>query len=113
MSAMTTTLIQFADQGNSRTYTRAGHTYDKPKLVLQRRKIPNGKSTVAEDTITVLNGTVDPDGKALPERVSLSLTVRRPLNGADADVTDALTMLREIVASDNLANMIATQNFVQ
>lgn len=113
MAAMTTVLTEFSTQGDSRTYTAPAHTVLKPVLVLQKRKIASGNAVVAEDTITVLQATVDADGAALPQKISFSATTRRPVNGQDADVTAAETLFREIIASDNFANVVDTQEYLQ
>lgn len=109
MAAMTTALTEFADNGNSRTYTYTGHTVQKPHLVIQRRRVPSGNQAVAEDVVQVLSGTVDADGKALAARVSFEVKVRRPLDGAAADVTAALAVFRDIIGSDEFANTVDTQ----
>lgn len=113
MAAMTTVLTEFSTNGDSRTYTAPAHTVLKPVLVLQKRKVPVGSAVVAEDTITVLQATVDSAGAALPQKVSFSVTVRRPITGQDADVTAAETLFREIIASDNFANIVDSQEYVQ
>lgn len=113
MAAMTTALTEFADQGNSRNYTYGSHTVGKPSMVLQRRSVPSGNQVVAEDQISVLQGTVDGDGNNLPQRVMMTVTVRRPITGAAADVTTALTTLRDIVAGDEFANTIDSQEWLK
>lgn len=112
MAAMTTALTEFSDSGNSRTYTTSGHSVQKPALVMQKRKVPTGSQTVAEDTIEVLHGTVDAEGIALPTRVSMKVTVRRPIDGAQADVDAALAILRDIVAGDEFSNTVSTSEYL-
>jgi hypothetical protein len=109
MAAMTTALTPFSEQGNNRTYTYTGHTVQDPRLVLQKRTVPTGNKVVAEDVITVLSGTEDADSVPLPERVTFAVTVRRPVTGASADVTAALAVFRDIVAGDEFANTVDTQ----
>lgn len=113
MAAMSTTLTEFSDLGNSRTYTIPAHTAVKPALVIQKRKVPSGNQTVAEDTIQVLYATADPGGVILPQRTSFVLTFRRPLDGESAIVTAAVALLRDIIASDNFSNTVATQEWLQ
>lgn len=113
MAAMSTTLTEFADNGNSRTYTQAAHTVLAPKLVLQKRRVPTGSQTIAEDVITVLHSTTDADGAVLAQRVTFSVTVRRPINGDADDVAAALVVLRDIVAGDEFANTVSTQEFLK
>lgn len=112
MAAMTTALTEFADNGNSRTYTFGGHTASEPELVLQKRRVPAGNSQVAEDTITVLEATKDSEGAVLPQKVSFSVTIRRPINGLAADVTSALATFRDIVAGDEFGNTVDTQEWL-
>lgn len=113
MAGMSTVLIEFSDMGNSRTYTQASHTALAPLLVLQKRKVPSGNQRIAEDTITVLSHTEDADGITLPERVTFTATVRRPINGDAADVTAMLAVFRDIVAGDEFANTVSTQEWLE
>lgn len=113
MAAMTTALTEFADNGNSRTYTYTGHTALDPKLLLQRRRVPSGNQTIAEDTVTVLSGTEDSNGAMLPSRVMFTATVRRPIDGIAADVTAALAIFRDVVAGDEFTNTVNTQEFLK
>lgn len=112
MAAMTTALTEFSDKENQRTYTYTGHTVQDPRLVLQRRKVPVGSQVVAEDVVTVLSGTEDADGAILPQRVTFSATIRRPINGAAADVTSALAIFRDIVAGDEFTSVVTGQNYL-
>lgn len=109
MAAMSTVLKEFSDDGNSRTYALSTHSWNKPQLVLQKRKVPSGAQVVAEDTVTVLSATSDADGLSLPSRVSFSVTVRRPINGDNDDVTAMLAIFRDIVAGDEFANVVGKQ----
>lgn len=113
MAAMTTVLTEFSTLGDSRTYTAPSHVVTKPVLVLQKRKVPVGNQVVAEDVITHLQGTVDSAGATLPQKVSFSCTVRRPVDGIAADVTAALALFREIIASDEFTAVVNTQNYVK
>lgn len=112
MAAMSTALTEFSDNGNSRTYTYTGHTAAKPQLVLQKRRVPSGNQKVLEDTVTVLDATEDDDGFVLAQKVSFSVVVRRPIDGQAADVTAALAVFRDIVAGDEFANTVDTQEFL-
>lgn len=112
MAAMTTALTEFSDQGNSRTYTLAGHTALSPELVIQRRRVPAGNQVVAEDNITVLKATEDADGVVLNQKVSMQVIVKRPISGQSADVTSVLSVLRDIVAGDEFANTVDTQEYL-
>jgi len=107
MAAMTTALTEFSDKDNSRTYTlTASHTVQRPRLVLQKRKVPVGTQNVAEDTISVLYATEDSTGELLPSKVMFSVTVRRPIDGIAADVTAALATFRDVVAGDEFGDVV-------
>lgn len=113
MPTMATALTEFSDNGNSRTYTLTGHTAVKPQIVIQKRVVATAANASAEDTINVVYGTSDADGNPLPGRVSFAITVRRPVQGQASDVTSALAVVRDIVASDEFANTIDTQEYLK
>lgn len=113
MAAMTTVLTEFADNGNSRTYTLAGHTAVKPKLVIQRRVVATAPNSSPEDTFDVVIGTTDAEGMVLPGRVTFSVKARRPLQGQAADTAFALAIARDIVNSDEFANTVMTQEWLK
>lgn len=112
MASMSTVLTEFADYGNSRTYTQATHSAAEPKLVLQKRKVPSGNQTMIEDSIQVLASTEDSDGAILSPRVTFTVTVRRPIDGIEGDVTAMLAVFRDIVAGDEFANTVSTQEWL-
>jgi hypothetical protein len=113
MSNMTTTLKEFSNNGDSITYVQsATHTAAKPRLVLQKRRVPVGNQTVLEDTVTVLSATVDSNGETLPQRVSFSATIRRPIDGQSSDVADMLAVFRDIIAGDEFGNTVDTQEWL-
>lgn len=113
MAAQSTALTEFSDMGNSRTYTYAGHTATDPRLVIQKRKVASNGNSVIEDTVMVVSGTEDAEGIPLASRVSFQATVRRPVNGAAADVTAALAIFRDIVAGDEFGTTVSTQNWLK
>lgn len=109
MAGMTTVLTEFSSSENSRTYVFSGHTPTEPRLVLQKRRVPSGQQIVAEDSMTVVYGTLDSDGLPIAQKVSFAATVRRPISGESADVTAALATFRDIVASDEFGAMVTGQ----
>lgn len=113
MAAMTTVLTEFADNGNSRTFSLSGHTALKPRIVIQKRKIVTNQNGSAEDTVDVVYGTEDASGNILPGRASFGANVRRPVNGNASDVSAALAVFRDIVNSDEFENMVTSQNFLK
>jgi hypothetical protein len=112
MAAMSTALTEFADNGNARTYTYSGHTAVEPRLVLQKRRTSTGSTSVVEDTVTVLSSTEDSNGDLLASKVLFSVTCKRPVNGIAADVTAALAVFRDVIAGDEFANTVSTQEWL-
>lgn len=110
MAAMTTVLEEFSVLGDSRTYTQAAHTALKPMLVVQKRRVPTGNQTIAESTVNVVNATVDVDGAVLSQKILFSAVIRYPIQGLATDITAALATFRDIVAGDEFADMVVTQN---
>jgi hypothetical protein len=115
MPAMATTLTEFSTNGDSRTYTTAGHSVSKPKLVLQKRRVPSGNQTVSENKVSVVHAALGPDDSVLPSKVTFSIDVRVPLNikSGDTSVADSLAILKDIVNSDEFAASVSTQNFLK
>lgn len=112
MAAMTTALTEFSDNGNSRTYTYTGHTASEPRLVIQRRRVPTGQTSVIEDTISVISSTEDASGELLASKVNISATIRRPVNGIASVVTAALAIFRDVIAGDEFSNTVDTQEWL-
>lgn len=112
MAAMTTALTEFADNGNSRTFTYTGHTASEPRLVIERRKVATGATSVIEDTVSVVSSTEDAAGELLTSKVSMEAKVRRPVNGIAGDVTAALAVFRDIIAGDEFTNTVNTQEWL-
>lgn len=112
MAAMTTALTTFTNSGESRTYTYTGHTVADPRLVVQKRKVPSGTAVMVENSVRTLSGT-DVAGVAIPQRISFETIVRYPSNCTYADVTAALAVHRDIIASDEFTSSVQTANFVK
>lgn len=112
MAGMTTVLTEFATNGNSRTSTLAGHTSLKPKLVIEKRRVPEGNQAIAEYSFKVVEATEDSAGAVLPNKVSFEVVVRYPVLGASADITAALAVLRDIVAGDEFGVSVTTQGWL-
>lgn len=113
MAAMSTALTVFSDNGNSRTFVTSTHTVQKPRIVIQTRKVPLGNQVIQESKLSVVHATVDADSIVIPERVSFQAVYRSPITGDAADTTAALAIFRDIVASDEFTAMVNTQNFVK
>jgi len=112
MAAMSTALTEFRDFGDSRTFTYTGHSSVEPKLVIQRRTVASGAQSVQESILQVVSSTEDVAGEILPARVMFEAKVRYPNNGTFADVTAALAIFRDIIASDEFTNTVSTQEWL-
>lgn len=112
MAGMTTVLTEFADNGNTRTYTLSGHLATKPKLVIQKRRVADGNKVVSETDISVILATEDAAGVLLPSKVAFTASIRYPITGDSADVTSALAVFRDIVAGDEFGAVVTTQNWL-
>lgn len=112
MAAMTTVLTEFADNGNSRTSTITGHTALQPKLVIEKRKVPENGQVMIEYSFKVVVATTDADSNILTQKVSFEAVCRYPLLGQSSDVTAALAVFRDIIAGDEYADSVSTQNFL-
>lgn len=99
MAALATTLTLFSDKENNRTWTTSGHTVSRPKLVIQKRRVPVGNQIIQEDTISVLQSGLDAAGAVIAQKASFMLQVRQPINMVGTTVADALVIFRDIVQS--------------
>jgi hypothetical protein len=109
---MTTVLTEFSNNGNSRTSTLASHTAIEPKLVIEKRRVPDGNQTMVEYSCKVVNATEDGDGVVLANKVSFEVIARYPILGQSTDVDSALAVIRDIVANDEFANSVNTQEWL-
>ena len=112
MAAMTTSLTVFDSANNTRTYSLSGHTPAKPRVVVQKRKVSAAATGVSETSVKVVYGTEDSGGELLGARTSFEVIVRNPVNGISTDVDAALAVLRDIIAGDEFANSVATQEYM-
>lgn len=113
MALMTTVLEEFADNGNSRTFALPLHTAAKPALVIQKRKVPTGNQKMIETTITLVSGTEDASAVPMDERITTTISTRKPIGCAQADVDAQMAIGREIHASDNFTDAEAKQTWLQ
>jgi len=112
MAAMTVTLTEFANNGNSRTSTLTGHTAVSPRLVIEKRRVPEGNQVIVEYSCKIIYATEDGDGTILSNKISLDCVVRYPLLGQGADVTAALAAFKAILIGDEFANSVTTQEWL-
>jgi len=113
MASFATSISEFSDKENNRTYMIAGHTVAAPRLVIQKRKVPTTTTGVSESHLMVVYGTDDAEGNPLTSKVVFDAGVRYPANGDAADVTAALAVFRDFVASDEFTAMVSSQAYVQ
>lgn len=112
MAGMTTTLTEFANYGNSRTSTLSTHTASFPKLVIEKRRVPEGNQSVVEYSFKVVEATVDADGVTLAQKVTLEAVARYPVLSTEAAKTTALATFRDIVAGDEFGASFLSSNWL-
>lgn len=112
MAAMTTVLTAFSTLGNTRTSTISGHTSVAPRLVIEKRRVPEGNQTMIEYSVKVVRATTDSDSAILSNKVSFEGVVRYPVLGQSSDVTAALATFTDIIAGDEFANSVDTQEWL-
>jgi hypothetical protein len=113
MASFATVIQEFSDKENNRTYMVSGHTVSKPRLVIQKRKVPATADASCESHLMVVYGTEDAAGSPLPSKVVFDAGVRYPANGDSADVAEALAAFRDFVASDEFTVLVNSQAYVQ
>jgi hypothetical protein len=113
MASFATEVSEFSDKENNRTYMVTGHTVQAPRLVIQKRKVPANSTSVAETHLMVVYGTEDAEGLPLASKVVFDAGVRYPANGQSTDVTAALAVFRDFVASDEFTALVVSQAYVQ
>jgi hypothetical protein len=113
MASFATTITEFSDKENNRTYMVSGHTVQAPRLVIQKRKVPTSKSGSAESHLMVVYGTEDAEGNPLASKVVFDAGVRYPADGQSEDVTAALAVFRDFVASDEFTDLVTSQAYVK
>jgi len=113
MAAIATTMTEFSDKENSRTYQVSGHTVQAPKLVIQKRKVPSTTTASSESTVMVVYGTEDADGNPIQSKVVFDVSVRYPANGQSADVAAAMAVFLDIVNSDEFAATVTSQGYLK
>lgn len=112
MAGQTTALTEFSDNGDSRTYSLVGHTVLKPQIVVQKRRVPSGNQVMSEISVAVIIATDNAASETLTQKVNFSTTVRYPITGTQADIDAALVIFRDIIAGDEFANAVDTQEYL-
>lgn len=112
MAAMTTVLTEFANLGNSRTSTYGTHSAVQPKLIIEKRRVPENGQIMAEYTAKVVEATTDADSAVMSQKVSFEAVCRYPITGNSAEITSALVIFRDLIAGDEYANSVTTQEYL-
>jgi hypothetical protein len=112
MAVMTTVLTAFSVNGNARTSTISGHTAIQPRLVIEKRRVPENGQTMVESSVKVVYATTDVDGVVLSQKVSFEAVCRYPLLGSSSDIDAALAVFKDIISGDEYANTVDTQEFL-
>lgn len=110
---MQNVLTEFADRGDTRLYTLAGHSAMSPRQLQQSRKVPASQDANAQVTVAVVFGTTDATGKPLQNKVKISSHAAFPVAGKEADLDSAIAVFRDYVASDEFVSSIKTQNWLK
>jgi hypothetical protein len=113
MASFATTIEEFSDSENRRTYMVSGSTVAAPKLVIQKRRPVTSTTGVAQSTLSIVYGTTDADSVPLEAKVGFEANVRYPANGQSSDVSAALAVFRDFVASDEFTALVNSQSYVQ
>lgn len=107
-----------SNDGNSVTYTRPGHTVQKPKLAIVSRTVAqydqNRKTwSVPSFRVRVFDGVLNVDGQPDPTRTLYDLTVRASLNSNGAAVVDDVhsDFLVVVNQEDFAENAVGSQDF--
>lgn len=113
MAEMTTTLVKFSSQGNSTTFTAPGHTVQKPRLILQKRKIPGtNPNAVAETSNRVIYGAEDGAAVVMGPRITFECVSRVPVSASASDISAAKAVFRDFVASAAFDRAVDGQLFI-
>lgn len=114
MATITTAYTEYSDNGDTRIYTLPGHTANKPKIVVQKRKVPTGSQVMAEFSAQFVHWDGDAASAVLPERINFSAVVRYPITAAGSTQRTAnLALFREFVASDEFAASIESLGWAE
>lgn len=112
MAAMTTALTEFSNSGNSRTSTLIGHTVSVPKIVIEKRRVPEGNQVMGEIGCKVIYATKDAADLVLTNKISFEAIVRYPIQGSSADVEAVRAIFADIIAGDEFKNAVETQEWL-
>lgn len=111
MPSMTTALTETFSQGNVKRYIiDTIHTANMPNYVVQSVKPATAQTKITGTEVKVDLSTTDAvTSERLDSRLVLTAMARFPANCSVGDVTTALGILRDIVASDEFGDAVLNQ----
>lgn len=113
MAEMTTVLTQRSDATDVREFQAPSHTLTVPFLVRQKRAAPKTLTGRASDSLHILRGGVDSSGVALSFPLTITVSITRQANTAEAEMAAIESLLREVVASAAFGRMLRAQTYIQ
>lgn len=114
MASFTTTIERYATRENAVTYIMSGsHSFIQPRLVIQKRAMPNTANGVQRHSLEVLYGTTDSDDNPLNSLIGMAANIRYPSNGDGTDVVACLATFRDFVNSDEFQALVLGGNLIQ
>jgi len=111
MPTLATDLIEGFSSGNTKRYQiEAIHTAAAPQTVTQHVRVGTSSSnTVGTDLVVALTTSDAATSVQMSQKIVGSVEVRFPANCVQADVSAAISYLRDIVASDEFESAVLTQ----
>jgi len=110
----TLVLTEFSDSENSRTWTLADHNVSEPRLVIQKRKVPNSNQTnaMSETSIKLVCGLLDADSLPIPQKASIEAIIRYPVGTDSSELSTLVDRFQLVVASTNFDTVVTTQGYL-
>lgn len=112
MADMTTVLKVHDDGPGRRVFSVDGHSVAAPRLVIQKKTTAATPDGLAKDELQIVYGAFDSDGVPLSSKNALTLNIKRANNARSTEFDQAIALFKEIVASDNLLRICASQDYL-
>lgn len=112
MAAMSANLTVFSDSQDRRVYRLDDHAVGNTRLLIQTRRVPTGAQVMVEDTFSIVHQPADDEALGALPNVNFTVTLRRHHASDPTTVAAALTLLRDMVASDEFGNTVDTQDYL-
>lgn len=98
------------DADSARTWVLAGHTAQKPQLIIQKRRtVGPVDDQKLESELKVVFATEDAAGEILPTKISIGVNTRMSVNSKSTDIDAAITEFQLLVASTSFSDMVKKQ----